>query len=149
MVIVVDLARAFVLIVLVATIVTDNISIAVVLVTLFILGTAETFADSASSTFLPSLVSREDLGLANARMQGAYLLTNQLVAPPIGAFLFATGMAIPFATNAVCFLLGAILISRVVTSTHERAPRAVQPALGDARGDHAGCSRTRRCARLR
>lgn len=117
MVIVVDLARAFVLIVLVATIVTDNISIAVILVTLFILGTAETFADSASSTFLPNLVNREDLGLANARMQGAYLLTNQLVAPPIGAFLFATGMAIPFGVNAVCFLLGAILISRVVSST--------------------------------
>lgn len=116
MVIVMDLARAFVLVVLVATIVTENINIWVVLITLFILGTAETFADSASSTFLPNLVRREDLGLANARMQGAYLLTNQLVAPPIGAFLFATGMAIPFATNAICFLLGAVLVSRVVTS---------------------------------
>ncbi len=116
MVIAMDLARAFVLVVLVATIVTENINIWVVLITLFILGTAETFADSASSTFLPNLVRREDLGLANARMQGAYLLTNQLVAPPIGAFLFATGMAIPFATNAICFLLGAVLVSRVVTS---------------------------------
>ena len=28
---------------------------------------------------------------ANARMQGGFLLTNQLVAPPIGAFLFAIG----------------------------------------------------------
>ena len=81
MVIVVNLVRAFALAVLVATIVSDTVSIAVVLVTLFVLGTAETFADSASSTFLPNLVAREDLGLANARMQGAFLLTNQLVAP--------------------------------------------------------------------
>jgi MFS family permease len=117
MVIVVDLARALALVVLVATIVGGAISIAVVLVTLFILGTAETFADSASSTLLPGLVAREDLGLANARMQGAFLLTNQLVAPPIGAFLFAVGMALPFAANAVCFALGAVLISRVVMST--------------------------------
>jgi predicted MFS family arabinose efflux permease len=86
-------------------------------VTLFVLGTAETFADSASSTFVPGLVAREDLGLANARMQGAFLLTNQLVAPPIGAFLFAAGMALPFATNAVCFVLGALLVSRVVIGT--------------------------------
>lgn len=116
MVIVVDLVRAFALVVLVATIATGNVSIVVVLVTLFVLGTAETFADSASSTLLPGLVAREDLGLANARLQGAFLLTNQLVAPPIGAFLFAAGMALPFATNAVCFVLGALLVSRVVTS---------------------------------
>ena len=117
LVIVVNLVRAVALVVLVATIVTGSVSIVVVLATLFILGTAETFADSASSTFLPNLVPREELGLANARMQGAFLLTNQLVAPPIGAFLFVTGMAIPFATNAICFLLGAILVSRVATST--------------------------------
>ena len=117
MVIVVDLCRAAALVVLVATIVSGTVSIAVILITLFVLATAETFADSASSTFLPNLVSREDLGLANSRMQGAFLLTNQLVAPPIGAFLFAAGVAIPFATNAVCFVLGALLVSRVVLST--------------------------------
>ncbi len=134
MVIVVDLARALALVVLVATMVTGNISIAVVLVTLFVLGTAETFADSASSTLLPGLVAREDLGIANARMQGAFLLTNQLVAPPIGAFLFAVGMALPFAANAVCFVFGAVLISRVVTSTsrevRERSSLRVEMAEG-------------------
>jgi MFS family permease len=123
MVIIVDLGRALALVVLVATIVSGSVSIVVVLITLFVLGTAETFADSASSTLLPGLVAREDLGLANARMQGAFLLTNQLVAPPIGAFLFAAGMALPFATNAVCFVLGALLVSRVVTSARNE-PRA-------------------------
>ena len=117
MVVLVDLGRAAVLVVLVATIVSGNVSIAVVLAALFVLGTAETFADSASSTLLPGLVARDDLGIANARQQGAFLLTNQLVAPPIGAFLFAVGMALPFATNAACFALGALLVSRVITST--------------------------------
>jgi MFS family permease len=118
MVLVVDLLRALVLIVLVLTIVSGTVSIGIVLVGLFVLGTAETFADSASSTLLPGLVEREDLGLANSRMQGAFLLTNQLVGPPIGAFLFATGMAVPFATNALCFVLGAVLVSRIVTSAN-------------------------------
>jgi predicted MFS family arabinose efflux permease len=49
-------------------------------------------------------------------MNGAFLLTNQLLAPPIGAFLFAVGMALPFATNAACFALGAVLVSRVAIS---------------------------------
>jgi MFS family permease len=116
MVIVVNLVRAAVLVALVATIVTGTVNIALVLIVLFVLGTAETFADSASSTFLPSLVRREDLGIANARAQGAFVLTNQLVAPPIGAFLFATGMFLPFAANAAAFALGAVLISRIAVS---------------------------------
>jgi len=120
MVVVVNLGRAVVLIALVATIVSGTVNIAVVLVALFILGTAETFADSASSTLIPRLVAREDLGIANARMQGAFLLTNQLLLPPIGAFLFAVGMALPFATNAAAFALGAVLVSRVATSARER-----------------------------
>ncbi len=116
MVVVVDLGRAIVLVVLVATIVSGTVNIVIVLAALFVLGTAETFADAASGTLIPGLVAREDLGIANARMQGAFLLTNQLVAPPIGAFLFAVGMALPFATNAACFALGALMITRVVTS---------------------------------
>lgn len=116
MVVVVNVVRALVLTVLVATIVTGNVNVAVILVILFVLGTAETFADSASSTLIPGLVAREDLGIANSRIQGAFLLTNQLVAPPIGAFLFAAGMALPFAANAAAFALGAVLISRVAKS---------------------------------
>jgi len=121
MVAVVNLGRAAVLVVLVATIATGIVSIAVVLIALFIMGTAETFADAASSALLPGLVAREDLGIANARMQGGFLLTNQLLTPPIGAFLFAVGMALPFATNAAAFALGAVLISRVATTPRDRS----------------------------
>jgi MFS family permease len=116
MVVVADLARALVLAMLVVVIVTGAVSIILVLAVLFVLGTAETFADSASSTLIPGLVAREDLGLANARSQGGFLLMNQLVGPPIGAFLFTFGHALPFATNAICFVLGAVMITRIVAT---------------------------------
>jgi predicted MFS family arabinose efflux permease len=118
----VNLFRALALVLLTAMIVTGVATIAIVLVTLFVLGTAETFADAASSTLIPSLVAREDLGVANARQQGAVLLLNQLVTPPIGAFLFAVGMALPFGANAAGFALGAVLVSRVVASTRAARP---------------------------
>jgi MFS family permease len=125
LVIAVNACRSIVLALLVFTIATGTVSIALVLATLFVLGTAETFADSASSTLLPSVVARADLGIANARMQGAFLLTNQLLLPPVGAFLFVVGPAIPFAANAAGFALGAVLVSRVVTDVREvRAERA-------------------------
>jgi MFS family permease len=121
----VNLARAAVLAMLAATIVTGTVNIAVVLGVLFILGTAETFADVGSASLLPRLVRREDLGIGNARLQGGFLLTNQLLGPPIGAFLFAAGMALPFATNAACFALGALLVSRIVLG-----PAGESPARG-------------------
>ena len=43
-------------------------NIALVLVALFVLGTAETFADVGGGSLLPRLVRREDLGVANARL---------------------------------------------------------------------------------
>jgi MFS family permease len=116
MVAAVNVVRAIILAVLTVTIATGAVEIAIVLLTLFALGTAETFADTAGSSLVPRLVAREDLGTANARMAGAYILTNQLIGPPVGAFLFVVGMALPFATNAACFALGALLVMRVATS---------------------------------
>jgi MFS family permease len=123
-VVVVDVLRAAVLVALATTIVTGWVSIWVVLATMFVLGTAETFADTASQTLLPGVVDRGDLGLANARMQGAFLTTNQLIGPPIGAFLFAAGMAWPFGVNAVCFVLGAVLVARTSLTRAEAPTRA-------------------------
>jgi MFS family permease len=111
----VNLARAAVLAVLAGTIVAGTANTAVVLLALFVLGTAEIFADVASGSLPPRVVRREDLGIANARLTSSFLLTNRLVGPPIGAFLFSVGMALPFATNAACFALGALLVTRVAT----------------------------------
>ena len=116
-----NFARSLVLTLLVVTIVTGTVSIAFVLAAILVLGTAEVFADSASSTLMPSIVARADLGIGNARMQGAFVLLNQLIGPPIGAFLFVVGMAIPFAINAAAFLLGAVLISRISASVGDVA----------------------------
>lgn len=111
--IVLNVARAVVLGFLAATILTGYVNIVLVLGALFLLSTAETFADIAEGSLLPRIVPREHLTTANARMSGAFLGVNQLIAPPIGAFLFVAGAAIPFAADAVCFVLGALLISRL------------------------------------
>jgi predicted MFS family arabinose efflux permease len=122
-VVAVNIGRAIVLAVLAGMIASGTVNIAVVLLALFVLGTTETFADVGSSSLLPRLVRREDLGVANARLLGAFLLTNQLLTPPIGAFLFTVGMALPFATNAACFALGAVLVSRVVETMSDQPDR--------------------------
>jgi MFS family permease len=113
-VVVVDLARAGVLAVLATTVITDTVSIAVVLTTLFIVGTAEVFADTTSQTLLPTILDRDHLAIGNARITMGFVTVNQLAGPAIGAALFAAGMALPFVTQAVLVAAGAVLVSRVV-----------------------------------
>ena len=118
LVVLVDSMRAVVLLLLAVAVATDVASIALVLLAMFLLGTAETFADNASSTLVPMLVRRDDLALANSRIQAGFVTVNQLVGPPLGAFLFAAGQAWPFAADAVLVAAGAALVSRIALPPH-------------------------------
>ena len=108
-----NLGRAIVLAVLAATIVTDVVNVTVVLIAMFVLGTAETFSDTAGGTLLPMLVARDDLGAANAPLRFGQITLNRLAGPPLGAFLFAGAMAAPFAIDATLLALSAALVWRI------------------------------------
>ena len=133
LVVVVDLLRAGVLGALVVSVLSGAVSTAVVLVTCFVLGTAEVFADTAAGTLLPMLVARPDLAAANARLQAGFLTVNQLAGPPVGAALFAAGTAWPFAAHAVLVALGALLVARLTLPEHGRAPGVRRPVREDVR----------------
>jgi MFS family permease len=120
LVVTVDLIRAGVLAVLTVALVTGRVNVAVVLGTMFLLGTAEVFADTTTGTLMPMVVAKADLGIGNARMMAGALTMNQLVGPAVGAVLFAAGMAWPFLVQAVCVALGAVLISRIVLPPLQR-----------------------------
>ncbi len=121
-VVTVDLTRAAVLVVLSLAVVTDQVSIVWVLATLFLLSTAEVFADNSSQTLLPMLVARDDLAVANARLQTGFITVNQLAGPPLGAALFTVGAAWAFGAQAVVVALGAVLVARVALPPHGRDP---------------------------
>ena len=132
-VVAVDLVRGGVLVLLSLSIVTGVVSVPVVLAALFLVATAEVFADNASSTLLPMLVPRTDLGIANARLMTGFITVNQLIGPALGASMFAAGMVWPFAAQALLVVLGAVLVSRLVLPSHA-PPR---PTRSRARQDIA------------
>jgi predicted MFS family arabinose efflux permease len=114
-------ARLLVLGVLVVTLVTGTVSIVWALVALGLVAVAEVFADNTSATLIPMLVDRDDLTIANARLNTGFITLNQLAGPPIGAALFAAGMVWPFLSEAVLIALGVVLIWRIVLPAHGRA----------------------------
>ena len=115
MIMVADGLRAVVLALLAGTIITGNVNIAVVLMAMLLLGVAEVFVDSASQTILPMVVDHDDIGIGNARLASGFLVGNQVVGPPLGAFLFAAGMAFPFVGHAVLVALAVLLIAQIAT----------------------------------
>jgi predicted MFS family arabinose efflux permease len=127
MVATVDLARAGVLAVLAVTILTHHVDIALVLVVMFVLGTAEVFSNIAASTLLPSIVERGDLTIANARLYAGFAVVYQMAGPPIGAALFAAGMSFPFLGQAVLVVVGALLVMQV------KLPAREEPAVDSRR----------------
>jgi len=113
-----SIARAGLLAVLVTFLATGHVTIWIVLVAVFCLGTCEVFVDTSSATIMPMLVEKPDLGIANARVFAGFITLNNLVGPPLGAGLFAVGMVWPFAGQLVCVLAAAAIISRVRLPAH-------------------------------
>jgi MFS family permease len=114
----VNLVQAAVLALIAVSIVTHTVSIGVLLCALFLIGTAETFADNASLTTLPLLAHRDDLVIGNARLQTGFITLRELAGPPLGAALFAAGMAWPFAASAVLVAAAGVLFSRIALPAH-------------------------------
>lgn len=109
--------RALLLVVLVGAVLADGLSLALVYGVMFLLGSAETFADNAGSTLVAAVVPDADLGAANSRLVGTRIISNQLLGPPLGALLFAAGLAVPFTVEAVLLALAAVLIARLPRDT--------------------------------
>src|SRR4051794_9670968 len=89
---------------------TDAESIVLLVIVSFALGMAETVFDNASQAILPSLVRADALETANGRLEGAQIVTNQFVGPPLGAWLFGLAAAAPFFLDAGSFAFAALLV---------------------------------------
>ena len=116
--IVTGLVRAAILVLLTVSILAHRVDIAVVLAALFLFGVNEAFGDTTTTTLLPMVVEKPDLGIANSRALTGVIVWNQLAGPPVGAALFAAGRALPFISETVCVLAGLVLISRVRLPVH-------------------------------
>lgn len=75
-----------------------------------LVGTAEVFRDNAAQTMLPSMVPHEQLERANGRLWSVELVGNALLGPALGAFLIASVIWLPFALNAVAFVVSILLM---------------------------------------
>ncbi|WP_405766699.1 MFS transporter [Streptomyces sp. NBC_01538] len=109
-------------------------SIGLLIALAFALTTLQTLFDNASTALLPALVDKEALGGANARLMTGQSVAGGLLAGPLVPVLIALGAAVPFAADAVTFLVGSALVASLRPDAPARAPR---PAGSTLRGEIA------------
>ena len=83
----------------------------------FLFGCAEVLRDNTAQTFMPSVVKEEQLEKANGQMWSAESLTNSFIGPPLGSFLIAIGVFVPFFFDAASFFVAVALLSTITTIT--------------------------------
>jgi len=115
LIVAVDIGRAALVGLLAAAAWLDLVTVALVYAVLFGLAAAETVADAASTALLPAVVEPGQLSAANGRLGAVQLVGNRLAGPPLGAWLFATAAAAPFAVDAASFVVAAALVARIGT----------------------------------
>lgn len=79
----------------------------------FGIGAAEVLFTAASQSFVPTVVGRDNLEVANGRLITTQTVSKQFLGPPLGAALFAFAMPLPFWLNAVTFAVSVLLIARI------------------------------------
>ncbi|MFJ8105183.1 MFS transporter [Streptomyces sp. NPDC096132] len=104
-------------------------SVPLLLALAFLLTTLQTLFDNASTALLPSLVPRQALGSANARLMTGQQLAGGLLAGPFVPLLLGIGAFMPFAADAGSYLLAAALVASLRIQPPEREPRPAGSTL--------------------
>jgi MFS family permease len=112
----IDWTRVVVMGVLAATMLAGASSIALLDAVLFIINTGEVVFRSASQAVTPAVVSRERLERANGWLIGGTTLMQNMVAGPLGGFLFVIAASVPFFVNAGTYAASAALVGLVAGS---------------------------------
>ncbi|GAA3917964.1 MFS transporter [Streptomyces lacrimifluminis] len=76
----------------------------------FVLGIAETLADTAAPAMLPRLVDERHLERANGRLSAAQIVLNETAGPPVAGLLAGLTAAAALATGGALYALAALLL---------------------------------------
>ena len=98
-----DLFRTAVMGSFAAVVAFGQVSIPLIVVVSFLLGTAETLFDNASQSILPAIIGRDRLARANSRLYAGQIVGLQFAGPPLGGILFAALVWAPFGARRLVF----------------------------------------------
>lgn len=106
----------------------DMLSLPLLYVVFFLLSTGETLFDTSSATVVPALVPKGTLPKAFARLAGTQMVANNFIGPPLGGFLFAVALALPFLVGSGGIAAAALLIFSLRGSFRAKRQEGAAPS---------------------
>ena len=117
----IDWVRVAALAVLAAAMLADRAGIALLYAVLFVVNTGEVVFRTAAQAVLPAVVPRSLLERANGWLGGGTQVMQNMIAGPLGGFLFVLAASLPFALNAGTYALSAVLVG-LLAGTYRGGP---------------------------
>jgi len=111
--VVADLARAVVVIAAAIALVVGSLPGVVLAAITFLIGAGDTIFITASQSAVPSFVAVAHLDDANGRLQAADDVGREFIGPPLGSLIFRIATWVPFAADAVSYLVSAAFLARL------------------------------------
>ena len=104
-------SRLLILLSLTFAVLTGKASLPMLYIAALLLGVGETLVDTALTSIVPSVASRDRLTWANARLTAAQTVTNTFIGPPLAGYLAGLGFAIATGSSTLMYILaGSALI---------------------------------------
>lgn len=121
-------ARILVLLILTLAVITGNASLPMLYLAALLLGLGETLVDTALASIVPSVVSKERLTWANARITAAQTVTNTFIGPPLAGYLAGLGFAFATGSSTLMYLIAGLALVYMRGSFHIPAATSDRPA---------------------
>lgn len=125
-----NVLRSAIALVLALLTISGQLTIWVLLVSIFIFGLGETLFDNASTAIIPNLVEKPALDRANGFMQSAQITIDNFIAVPIGGVLFGISLALPLWIGGVAYLVPVLLAIMLPLVAARPFRDAADPAAG-------------------
>lgn len=126
-----NLSRALIGLVVSYIVYQDVMTIEILLLATFLWGVCEVLVDTTSQAILPEILKSDQLERGNSRLNTAEVIVAQFVGTPLGGFLYAVAIALPFFLSGVGFAIAALIVSIFPFHTSlkpaERGPDAPEP----------------------
>lgn len=120
-------ARAAALLLLGGVTLSGDVTLPVLYVVAFVIGTGDTVVASGLHAAIPQMVPQSALSRANGRIHMSQVSGGEFVGPAVGGVLFGIAAAVPFFVDGISFLVTAVILALVLPG---RPPGATRPQTG-------------------
>jgi MFS family permease len=119
-------ARLLILSGLTLAVMTGNASLPMLYLAALLLGIGETLVDTALTSIVPSVVSKDRLTWANARITAAQTMTNTFIGPPLAGYLAGLGFAIATGSSTLVYVMAGFALILMRGAFHVSAEKDIR-----------------------